>query len=239
VIVTTIRALKMHGGLAKVVAGKPLAEELKQENLDALAKGAENLVKHIENVNYFGVPAVIAINRFTTDTEREIELVRKMALDAGADDVQISEVWAKGGAGGEELARAVVKAAEKPNKFKFLYEDDWSIKEKIEAIATKIYGADGVDYLPAAQQKIDLYTKLGYDKLPICMAKTHLSLSANPELKGRPRGFRVPVRDVRAATGAGFLYPLLGEMMTMPGLPSDPAGNHIDIDENGRTVGLF
>lgn len=239
VIVCSVRALKMHGGLAKVVAGKPLADVLKEENLEAVEKGFENLEKHIENMRLFGVPTVVAVNRFATDTDREMDLIRKLSLKAGADDAVASEVWAKGGAGGEELARAVVKAADRPSDFRFLYELDWTIKQKIETIATKVYGADGVDYTAAAESKIKLYNRLGYDKLPICMAKTHLSLSHDQKLKGRPRGFRVPVRDIRAATGAGFLYPLLGEMRTMPGLPSEPAGNTIDIDEHGRTVGLF
>jgi len=149
------------------------------------------------------------------------------------------EVWSKGGEGGKELAEAVVKACEKPSKFKFLYPLEASIKEKIETIATKIYGADGVDYTTLAEEKIKLYTSLGYDKLPINMAKTHLSISHDPTLKGRPKNFRVPIRDIRASVGAGFLYPLLGDMRTMPGLPSDPAGAHIDIDKDGNVVGLF
>jgi Formyltetrahydrofolate synthetase len=151
----------------------------------------------------------------------------------------VSQVWLKGGDGGRELAEAVVKAADKPSDFKFLYPLDWPIKKKIETIATKIYGADGVDYLPLAEKKIDIYTKQGFDKLPICMAKTHLSLSHDPNLKNRPTGFRVPIRDVRASVGAGFLYPLLGEMRTMPGLPKVPAGTKIDIDDDGKIVGMF
>ncbi|MCL4459699.1 MAG: formate--tetrahydrofolate ligase [Chloroflexi bacterium] len=240
VIVASIRALKMHGGVAKVVAGKPLDESLKEENIPALIKGCENLEKQIENMRLFGVPVVVAINRFTTDTDAEIATVQRIAKAAGAEDAIPSEVWAKGGAGGIALAGAVVKAAERLSNFRFLYPLEASIKEKIETIATKIYGADGVDYAPLAEQKIALYTKLGYDKLPICMAKTHLSLSHDPNIKGRPRGFRVPIRDIRASVGAGFLYPLLGEMRTMPGLPSIPAGTFVDIDpETGRTVGLF
>ena len=188
---------------------------------------------------YFGVPVIVAINKFTADTDREVEAVRKAAINAGADDAVISDVWANGGEGGKELAHAVVKAAEKPSDFKFLYPLDISIKEKIETIVTKIYGADGVDYLPLAEEKIKLYTKLGYDNLPICMAKTHLSLTHDPNLKGRPRGFRVPIRDVMASIGAGFLYPLLGEMRTMPGLPAEPAGTRVDIDKDGKIVGLF
>lgn len=239
VIVCSIRALKMHSGKFTVVAGKPLDEGLIKENLGAVEEGICNLEKHIENAKYFGVPVVVAINKFITDTGKEIELVRKKALEAGADDAAISEVWEKGGQGGTELAEAVVKACEKKTNFKFLYELDESIKEKIERIASKIYGADGVDYLPAAEEKIKLYTKLGYDNLPLCMAKTHLSLSHDPKLKGRPRGFRVPITDVRASIGAGFLYPLLGTMRTMPGLPSVPAGTNMDIDRNGKIVGLF
>ena len=239
VIVATVRALKMHSGRFKVVAGKPLDPGLVQENLPAVEAGCENLEKQIENMRMFGVPVVVALNRFTSDTDKEIALVQKKAVEAGAEGAYLSEVWAKGGAGGEELARAVVKAADKPSDFHFLYPLEASIKEKIEAIATKIYGADGVDYLPAAEAKIRLYTRTGYDKLPICMAKTHLSLSHDQNLKGRPRGYRIPIRDIRASMGAGFLYPLLGEMRTMPGLPSVPAGNVVDIDEEGRTLGLF
>ena len=239
VVVATVRALKMHSGRFKVVAGKPLDPGLVQENLEAVEEGCANLTKQIENMRLFGVPVVVALNRFTTDTDKEIALVQKIAVEAGAEGAYVSEVWAKGGAGGEELARAVVKAADKPSNFRFLYPLDASIKEKIETIATKIYGADGVDYSPIAEQKIRLYTRTGYDKLPICMAKTHLSLSHDQNLKGRPRGYRIPIRDIRASMGAGFLYPLLGEMRTMPGLPSVPAGNAVDIDEAGRTVGLF
>ncbi len=239
VIVASIRALKMHGGLAKVVAGKPLAEVLKQENLPAVEKGCENLAKQIENALFFGVPVVVAVNRFAWDTDKEIALVQRKAKEAGAEGAYVSEVWAYGGKGGVELAEAVVKACEKTSTFKFLYPLDAPIKEKIETIATKIYGADGVDYLPAAEDKIKLYTKWGFDRLPINMAKTHLSLSHDQNLKGRPRGYRVPIRDVRASVGAGFLYPLCGEMRTMPGLPSVPAFTYVDIDDQGRTVGLF
>ncbi|MBI4834295.1 MAG: formate--tetrahydrofolate ligase [Planctomycetes bacterium] len=239
VIVASIRALKMHGGLGKIVAGKPLPEELKKENLGALEKGCANLEKHIENMLLHGVPVVVAINKFTTDTEKEIELVREIARKAGAQDALTCDVWANGGAGGTDLAMAVAKAADKPSKFRFLYETEWPIKKKIETIATKIYGAKDVHYEPLAEEKIKMYTELGYDKLPICMAKTHLSLSHDPELKGRPSGFTLPVRDVRASIGAGFLYPLCGKMMTMPGLPSNPAGAHYDITDEGKVLGLF
>jgi len=182
---------------------------------------------------------VVAVNRFTADTEAEIELVRQKAKEAGAEDAVPSEVWSKGGAGGAALAEAVVKACERPSNFRFLYELDLPIKDKIEAIATKIYGAYGVDYAPLAEEKIGLYTELGFDKLPICMAKTHLSLSHEPAWKGVPKSFRLPIRDIRASVGAGFLYPLCGEMRTMPGLSSEPAFTKVDIDENGKVVGLF
>jgi formate--tetrahydrofolate ligase len=239
VIVATIRALKMHGGAFRVVPGKPLPEAVGQRNDEALIKGCENLAKHIENMVMHNIPVVVAVNRFTTDHDAEVDIVREQAIKAGAEDAVLSEVWAKGGAGGEELARAVVKAAEKPSEMKFLYDLNLSIKEKIETIATKVYGADGVDYDALADRRIRMYTKLGYDKLPICMAKSHLSISHDPQLKGRPRGFRVPIRDIRASLGAGFLYPLLGTMSTMPGLPSVPAGTKIDLDEEGKILGLF
>jgi len=239
VMVCTVRALKMHSGRYRVVAGRPLDAGLTREDLKAVEDGCSNLDKQIENARLFGVPVVVAINLFPTDTEAEIGLVRQRSLAAGAEGAYVSEVWAKGGAGAEELARAVLKAAERPTQFRFLYELDRPIKDKIETIATRIYGADGVDYLPAAEQQITKYTDLGYANLPVCMAKTHLSLSHDPALKGRPRGFRVPIRDVRASMGAGFLYPLLGEMRTMPGLPSEPNTWKIDLDDDGNVVGLF
>jgi formate--tetrahydrofolate ligase len=239
VMVCTVRALKAHSGRFRVVAGKPLDPGLTREDLKAVADGCVNLEKQIENARLFGVPVVVAINAFPTDTEAELALIRERSLAAGAEGAYRSEVWAKGGAGAEELAAAVLAATERPKAFRFLYELDRPIKEKIETIATKIYGADGVDYLPQAEAQIRKYTELGYTGLPICMAKTHLSLSHDPSLKGRPRGFRVPVREVRASMGAGFLYPLLGEMRTMPGLPSEPNTWKIDLDEDGHVVGLF
>jgi len=240
VLVASVRALKMHGGGPTVVPGKPLDPAYTQENLDLLRKGLANLTQHIENVLKFGVPVVVAINRFTSDTDAEIELVRKAAVEAGAEGAYVSNVWAEGGKGGAELAEAVVKACEKPSNFRFLYPLDIPIKEKIEIIAREIYRADGVDFLPAAEKKIELYTKLGYDKMPICMAKTHLSFSHDPTLKGAPRGYRLPIRDIRASVGAGFLYPLCGEMRTMPGLPARPAFVDVDLDlETGRVKGLF
>ncbi|MBL7156656.1 MAG: formate--tetrahydrofolate ligase [Candidatus Omnitrophica bacterium] len=238
-MVCTVRALKMHSGRFSVVAGKPLDPGLLKEDLEPLEEGCSNLEKHIKNIKLFGVPVVVAINKFTTDTKKEIELIRKKALLAGADDAVLSEVWAKGSKGGVAIAKAVARAAEKKSKFKFLYPLDCSIREKIETIATKIYGAKNVSYDELAENAIDLYTRLGYNKLPVCMAKTHLSLSHDPALKGRPEGFTLPVKDVRASVGAGFLYPLCGDMRTMPGLPTHPAGEKVDIDNKGNTIGLF
>ncbi len=239
VIVATVRALKMHGGVGNIRPGRPLPPELVHENLPALERGCENLAKHVENARLFGVPVVVAVNRFTEDTPAEIELIRSRAVAAGAEGAYVSEVWAKGGEGGRELAEAVAAACEKPSKFKLLYPDDMPIKEKITTIATAIYGADGVDFDPIAERKIEAFTKWGLGKLPICMAKTHLSLSHDGNIKGRPRGFRVPVRDIRPSAGAGFLFPLLGTFTTMPGLPSRPAAVDVDIDKDGRVVGLF
>jgi formate--tetrahydrofolate ligase len=239
VVVCSVRALKMHSGRFTVVAGKPLDAGLVKEDLSAVSDGCSNLEKQIENMRLFGVPVVVAINKFTTDTDEEIEIIRKKAIAAGAEDAVLSEVWAKGSEGGEELAKAAVKAAEKPNNFKFLYPLDAPIKKKIETIATKIYGAKDVSYAPLAENNIKQYEQLGFGKLPICMAKTHLSLSHDPKIKGRPTGYTLPIREVRASIGAGFLYPLCGDMRTMPGLPSVPAGTRVDIDKDGKIVGLF
>jgi len=240
VLVATIRALKMHGGGPKVTAGAPLAPEYVKENLELVQAGLDNLMAHIENANHYGVSVVVAINRFYTDTDAELELVRKACLESGkVVDAVVTNHWEEGGAGSIDLGKAVIKAAEKESEFKFLYPLDISIKDKIETIARKIYGADGVDYSPEAEQQIEGYTRLGYDKIPICMAKTHLSLSHDPTLKGRPTGYRIPIRSVNASIGAGFLYPLLGTMSTMPGLPTRPAYYDIDIDfETGRIIGL-
>jgi len=239
VLVATVRALKMHSGKFRVVAGKPLDPALLEENPDVVAEGCCNLERHIENARLFGVPVVVAINRFTTDAESEFKVVAEKAKAAGAGWVTHSNVWAEGGKGGVELAEAVVEACEAPKKFRFLYELDWPIKKKIETIATRMYGAARVTYEKEAEQAIDRYTRLGFDKLPICMAKTHLSLSHDPALKGAPSGYTFPVRDVRASVGAGFLYPLCGTMRTMPGLPTTPAGEKVDIGPDGRIVGLF
>jgi formyltetrahydrofolate synthetase len=241
VLVATVRALKMHGGGPKVTAGKPLAPEYTEENLELLAAGMPNLEAHIENAKRFGIPVVVAVNSFKDDTPAEVELVRKGAIAAGAEDAVVSRHWMEGGKGAADLAEAVVAACEKPSDFSFLYElEGTSIKDKIEIICKEIYGADGVEYLPEAEAKIKLYTDLGFDNLPMCMAKTHLSLSHDGKLKGRPTGFTVPIRDIRASVGAGFLFPLLGTMSTMPGLPTRPAFYDVDLDlETGKVIGLF
>lgn len=240
VIVATVRALKMHGGGFEFIPGQGVDRQLMETpNVEAVAKGCQNLEKMIENVKLHGVPVVVAINHFDTDTSQEIETIREKAAAAGAEDAVVSRVWLEGGAGGTGLAEAVVKAAEKKSEFGYLYPLDWPIEQKIETIATRIYGADGVDFLPEARKKLETYTRQGFAHLPICMAKTHLSLSHDPNLKGRPTGFRVPIRDIRVSAGAGFLYPLLGEMRTMPGLPKVPAGTRVDLDQDGNIVGLF
>jgi len=240
VIVATVRALKMHGGGPKVVAGRPLDKAYTEENLALLEKGAGNLVKHIENGKLFGVPVVVAVNSFKYDTEAELALVKRIAEEAGAEGAFKCTNWMHGGKGAIELAEAVMDAAKKTNHFEFLYPLDWPIKKKIETIATKIYGADGVDYMPEAEKKIELYTRLGFDKLPMNMAKTHLSLTHDPAIKGRPTGWRLPIRDIRASVGAGFLYPLCGTMRTMPGLPTRPVFYDVDLDlKSGKVIGLF
>jgi formyltetrahydrofolate synthetase len=240
VLVATIRALKMHGGGPRVVAGRPLDTAYTEENLPLLEKGIGNLAAHIENVKKFGIPAVVAVNRFPTDSDGEVEMVKRMAREAGAEEAVMSDHWTEGGDGAVEFAEAVVSACEKPSDFKFLYPLEWGIKEKLEKVATEIYGADGVTYEPVANRQIQAFEEAGFGNLPLCMAKTHLSLSHDATLKGRPSGFVVPVREVRASVGAGFIYPLLGTMRTMPGLPSKPAFMDVDIDfETGKVVGLF
>jgi formyltetrahydrofolate synthetase len=239
VLVATIRALKMHGGGPKVTAGQPLHPDYTLEHLGLVQKGCSNLVRMIRSARLFGIPVVVAVNRFAHDTAAEIELVRKIAVGAGAYDAVASNHWAEGGAGAVDLGRAVIRACDQPASFRFLYPLETDIKSKIETIVREIYGGSGVEYLPEAQKKIALYTRLGFGNLPICMAKTHLSVSHDPSLKGAPTGFVVPVRDIRASVGAGFLYPLLGTMSTMPGLPTRPAYYDIDMDvETGRVVGL-
>jgi methylenetetrahydrofolate dehydrogenase (NADP+)/methenyltetrahydrofolate cyclohydrolase/formyltetrahydrofolate synthetase len=240
VLVCTVRALKMHGGGPKVVAGKPLDKAYTEENLKLLEKGLPNLLQHIENAGKFGVPVVVAINRFKDDTDAEIALIRDRATQTGAFKVAESQVWMWGGKGGAELAEAVVEACEQPRNFKFLYADEMSIKEKIETIAREIYRAESVSYTPEANAKIKLFTDMGLSHLPLCMAKTHLSFTHDPALKGTPRGWTLPITDVRASVGAGFLFPLCGTMRTMPGLPTRPAFTDVDLDlETGQVVGLF
>lgn len=241
VLVATVRALKMHGGGPTVRAGQPLDPAYTEENLELLAAGLGNLEVHIKNALGFGIPVVVAVNSFADDTQAEVELVRQAAIDGGAEDAVISRHWMEGGAGAKALGEAVVAACEKPSNFDFLYPlEGTTIKEKIEIICREIYGADGVEYTEEADKKVELYTKLGFDELPMCMAKTHLSLSHDPTLKGVPKGFIVPIVDIRASVGAGFLYPLLGEMSTMPGLPTRPVYYDVDLDlETGRVIGLF
>ena len=239
VLVATVRALKMHGGGPTVKPGAPLDEAYTREDLPLLEKGLCNLGAHIKNALRFGIPVVVAVNAFQGDTAAELEMIREYAVGQGAEDSVVTTHWADGGKGAAKLAEAVVAACEKPSDFRFLYPLDWSIKEKIETIATEIYGADGVTYDPLAEKQIANYERAGFGNLPICMAKTHLSLSHDPTLKGAPTGFMLPVREVRASVGAGFIYPLIGTMSTMPGLATYPAFMKIDIDENGETTGLF
>ena len=243
VIVASVRALKEHGGAFHLRPGMPYAkvkEAAETENLPALEKGCENLARNIEIVKMYGVPVVVVINRFTPDTDNEVKLVERKALEAGADGVACSEGWAKGGEGALALADEVLKAVEKPSKMNFLFPDDISIKDKIETIATKVFGADGVDFAPQAQKKLKLYSDLGFGWMTVNMAKTHLSLSHDPNWKGVPRNYKLPVRDIRASVGAGFFYPLCGAMSTMPGLPTRPAFVDVDVDlKTGKILGLF
>lgn len=239
VLVATVRALKMHGGGPKVTPGKPLSSAYTQENLELLAKGIANLEAHLSIISKFGLPAVVSINAFPTDTAKEHEFVRQAALKAGAADAVVSYNWAKGGEGAADLARAVDKAANLPSKPHLLYPLDLSIKQKIETIAKEIYGAGSITYTAEAEAAIEKFSGLGYDNLPICMAKTQYSLSHDPALKNRPQGFAFPVKDLRLSAGAGFLYPLTGEISTMPGLPSVPAFMGMDIDtKTGMIKGL-
>jgi formate--tetrahydrofolate ligase len=239
VLVVTIRALKAHSGRYKIVAGRALPPELIDSNVEDVEAGAANLIKQIENVRLHGVTPIVAINRFPTDHPDEIAAVKRIAAAAGALGASEAKHFAEGGAGAAELAEMVVSACERTgNDFHFLYDLDQPIKAKIEAIATQIYGADGVRYEPLAEKQIRSYESSGFGDLPICMAKTHLSLSHDPALKGAPTGFTLPVREVRASVGAGFIYPLCGDMMTMPGLAEHPAAERIDIDEAGNIVGL-
>ena len=230
VIVATVRALKMHGGLPKTELGKV--------DMAALEKGLANLTKHIENVQKFGLPAVVAINAFPTDTKEELDFVEEKCVAMGAS-VALSEVWAKGGEGGLELADKVMEAMDKPSNFRFMYEVEQSIPEKIEAVAREIYGADGVDFTGPAKKQLAEIEALGLDKMPVCMAKTQYSLSDDPTRLGRPEGFRITVKELRISAGAGFIVALTGDILTMPGLPKKPAAENMDIDVQGRITGLF
>ena len=239
VLVATVRALKSHTGRYRVVPGRPLPEEMLAEGPDDVAEGAANLRKQIQNVRAHGVSPVVCVNCFASDFQSEIDVIGRVAEEEGARWA-VSTHWAEGGSGATELARAVVEAAEEPSEFQFLYELEMPLKAKMEKIATTIYGADGIEYTALANRQIRQYEQSGFGNLPICMAKTHLSLSHDPKLKGAPSGFTVPVREVRASVGAGFVYPLLGEMRTMPGLGSRPAAQSVDIDlETGQVIGLF
>ncbi|XP_036449692.1 C-1-tetrahydrofolate synthase, cytoplasmic [Colossoma macropomum] len=240
VLVATVRALKMHGGGPTVTAGMPLPKEYTEENFELVEKGCSNLRKQVENAKHFGVPVVVAVNAFKTDSEAELQLICKLAKEAGAFDAVPCTHWADGGAGAVELGKAVQKAADAPSNFSFLYDTELPVVDKIRIIAQKIYGADDIELLPEAQHKVDLYTKQGFGNLPICMAKTHLSLSHDAEKKGVPTGFVLPIRDIRASVGAGFLYPLVGTMPTIPGLPTRPCFYDIDLDPvTGEVIGLF
>jgi formate--tetrahydrofolate ligase len=240
VVVATIRALKMHGGVGKIVAGKPLDPALLEENVEAVRNGAQNLAKQIQNVSLYGVPSVVAINSFPTDTPAEVEAIREVALAAGARAAVVATHFVDGGKGAAALAEAVWAACEENGgSFRLLYPDDMPLAEKIETIVTQVYGGSGVEFLPAARKSLAQFEQLGYGRLPICMAKTQYSLSHDANLKNRPTGFTVPVREVRLSAGAGFVTPLCGEMRTMPGLPSRPGGEKIDIDAEGNIVGLF
>ncbi|MFQ5701539.1 MAG: formate--tetrahydrofolate ligase [Acidobacteriota bacterium] len=236
VLVATVRALKMHGGAFKNI--KREKEKVERENVDAVVRGCENLDKHIENLRLLGLPVVVAINRFPADTDAEIEAIRSRAREAGAIDAVTQEGVARGGEGAEELARAVVEAGEKPAPIRYLYDLDMPIEEKIRIIAERIYGADGVDYSAKVRKRIKFFNENGLGALPICIAKTPASLSHDPKLRGRPSGFRLPITNIRAAAGAGFIYPMAGDIMTMPGLPAEPTAEHVDVDDGGNISGL-
>ena len=222
-------------------AGQPLSKEYTDQDVELVKKGVCNLVKHVENARKFGVNVVVAVNKFKTDTPEEVEIVKEAALGAGAFAAVMSNHWAEGGAGAADLARAVQAACEAADEsnFKFLYDLDLPIKEKIAIICREIYGADGVDYSDIAETQIAQYEKSGFDKFPICMAKTQYSFSCDPAAKGVPTGFRVNVREIRSCAGAQFLYPIAGDIMTIPGLPTRPGFFDVDLDEDGKVVGLF
>jgi formate--tetrahydrofolate ligase len=237
VVVTTIRALKAHSGRHRIVAGKPLPAALTEENPDEVHMGGSNLRKQVENVRLHGVTPVVAVNAFPGDHRSEHAAVREIAADLGVR-AAVCTHFADGGPGAVELAEAVAEAAEEPGEFRFLYPDQASLREKIETVATQVYGAAGVEYDLVAARQLDTYERNGFGRLPVCIAKTHLSISSDPSLKGAPTGWVLPVREVRASVGAGFIYPICGDMRTMPGLGLHPAAERIDIDERGEIVGL-
>jgi formate--tetrahydrofolate ligase len=237
VLVATVRALKAHSGRFEIVAGKPLPPELVEENPDDVHAGAQNLRKQIENIRLHGVSPVVAINAFPTDYDSEHAAIREIAEDMGAR-VAVCTHFLEGGAGAVELAEAVAEAAEEPTSFRFLYPEGATLREKIETIATRVYGASGVEYDMEAARQLRNYEKNGFGQLPVCIAKTHLSISSDPTLMGAPTGWVLPVREVRASVGAGFIYPICGDMRTMPGLSRHPAAERMDIDEHGEIVGL-
>jgi formate--tetrahydrofolate ligase len=237
VLVTTVRALKVHSGRHHVVAGKPLPPELLEENTDDVYAGADNLRKQIENIRLHGVSPVVAINSFPTDHDSERAAIREVAEEMGVR-VAVCNHFSEGGKDAVELAEAVAEAAEEPSAFRLLYPNDASLREKIETIATKIYGAGHVEYDLVASRQLESYERNGFGDLPICIAKTHLSISSDPTLMGAPTGWTLPVREVRASVGAGFIYPICGDVRTMPGLSANPSAERIDIDENGEIVGL-
>jgi formate--tetrahydrofolate ligase len=238
VVVSTVRALKAHSGKHRIVAGKPLPEDLLAENPDEVHAGGENLRKQIDNITLHGVTPVVAINAFPTDHPSEHRAIKEIAASMGVR-VAVATHFADGGRGAAELAEAVLEAADEPSDFRLLYPDEASLREKIETVATRVYGADGVDYAPLARTQLDRYERLGFGNLPVCIAKTHLSLSSDPKLLGAPTGWRLPVREVRASVGAGFIYPICGNMSTMPGLGAKPNAYQVDIDDDGNVVGLF
>jgi formate--tetrahydrofolate ligase len=237
VVVATVRALKVHSGKYKVVAGRPLPEEMTRENPDDVLAGAANLRKQIENVKLHGIPPVVSVSTFPTDHPSEYQAIREIAAEMGVR-CAVSSHFDHGGRGATELAEAVAEAADEPDQFRFLYLDQASLRQKIETVATKVYGAAGVSYSAQAAKQLDTYERNGFGRLPVCIAKTHLSISSDPALKGAPTGWTLPVREVRASVGAGFVYPICGEMRTMPGLSSNPAAARIDIDADGEIVGL-
>ena len=239
IVVVTTRALKAHTGKYRIVPGRPLDPALLEENVADVEQGSANMIRHIQNLRKSGINPVVALNHFADDTDKELDAVKRIAVEAGAVGAAVARHWAEGGRGAGEVAELVVDACERPNDFRFLYPLEWPIKKKIEQIATEMYGAGSVTYSQQANRQIRMFERDGFGDLPICVAKTHLSFTADPKIKGAPSGFDLPIREVRASVGAGFVYPIAGGMRTMPGLPSSPAAEKVDIDENGRVVGLF